>query len=117
MRNRGVIPLPTPALFDLVARGGYRIMPTDIIAHWNAQAATEAAEELTVSWTWGYSPRRLPISWIGPRSLVAIYSWASSDSRCIHEEDSTRLGDQDKDSSPPTYSTRTLAILGLWYII
>ena len=48
---------------------------------------------------------------------MAVYSWASSDSRCIHEEDSTRLGDQDKDSSPPTYLTRTLVILGLWYII
>ena len=35
----------------------------------------------------------------------------------MHEEDSTRLGDQDKDSSPPTYSIRTLGILGLRYII
>src|SRR3989337_4597986 len=72
---------------------------------------------LTVSWTRGYSPHRLSISWIGPRTPMAVYSWASSDSRSIHEEDSTRLGDQDKDSSPPAYSTRTLVILGLWYII
>ena len=42
---------------------------------------------------------------------MAVYSWASSDNRCIHAEDSTILGDQDKDSSPPTYSTRTLVIL------
>ena len=49
---------------------------------------------LTVSWTRGYSPRRLPISWIWSRTPMAVYSWASSDSRCIHEEDSTRLGDQ-----------------------
>ena len=35
----------------------------------------------------------------------------------MHEEDSTRLGDQDKDSSPLTYSARTLVILGLWSII
>ena len=35
----------------------------------------------------------------------------------MHEEDSTRLGDQDEDSSPPAYLTRTLVILGLWCII
>ena len=35
---------------------------------------------LTVSWTRGYSSRRLPISWIGPRTPMAAYSWASSDS-------------------------------------
>ena len=34
-----------------------------------------------------------------------------------YKEDSTRLGDQDKDSSRPAYSARTLVILGLWYII
>ena len=31
--TRDVIPLPAPALFDSVARGGYRIMPTDILAY------------------------------------------------------------------------------------
>ena len=35
---------------------------------------------LTVSWTRGYSPRRLPISWIGLRTPMAVYSRASSDS-------------------------------------
>ena len=39
----------------------------------------------------------------GPVRTVAAY-----------KEDSTRLGDQDKDSSPSAYSTRTLVILGLW---
>ena len=39
------ITLPAPALFDHVARGGYRIMPADIIAYRNAQAAAEAEEE------------------------------------------------------------------------
>ena len=47
---------------------------------------------LTVSWTRGYSPCHLPISWIGPRTPMAVCSWASSENRCIHEEDSTRLG-------------------------
>ena len=28
-----VIPLPMPALFDHVARNGYRIMPKDIVAY------------------------------------------------------------------------------------
>ena len=56
---------------------------------------------LTVSWTRGYSPCCLPISWIGPKTPVAVYSWASSDNRCIYKEDSTRLGVQDKDSSKP----------------
>ena len=72
---------------------------------------------LTVSWTKGYLPRHLPISGIGPRTPMDVHSWASSDSRCIDEEVSTRLGDQDKDSSPLAYSSRTLVILGLWYII
>ena len=40
-----IIPLPTPALFDPVARGGYRIMPADIIAHWNDEAGAEEEEE------------------------------------------------------------------------
>ena len=43
--TRDVIPLPAPALFDSVARGGYKIMPADIIAYRNAQAAAEAEEE------------------------------------------------------------------------
>ena len=33
VRTRDVIPLPAPALFDSVARGGYRIMRADIIAY------------------------------------------------------------------------------------
>ena len=45
IQTRNIIPLPAPALFDSVARGGYRIMPTDIIAYRNAQAAAEAEEE------------------------------------------------------------------------
>ena len=43
VRTRDVIPLPAPALFDSVTRGGYKIMPADIIAYRNAQAAAEAA--------------------------------------------------------------------------
>ena len=39
------IPLPAPALFDSVARDGYRIMPADIIAYQNAQAVAEVEEE------------------------------------------------------------------------
>ena len=45
VRTRDIIPLPAPALFDPVARGGYRIMPTDIIAYRNNQAAAQAEEE------------------------------------------------------------------------
>ena len=44
VETRDVIPLPAPALFDSVARGGYRIMPADILAYWNAQAAAEAPQ-------------------------------------------------------------------------
>ena len=40
-----IIPLHAPALFDSAARGGYRIMPVDIIAYQNAQAAEEAAQD------------------------------------------------------------------------
>jgi hypothetical protein len=36
-----IIPLPAPALFDSFARHGYRVMPEDIIAYWNNQAAAE----------------------------------------------------------------------------
>ena len=50
-----VIPLPAPALFDPVARGGYRIMPADIIAYRNDQAA---AEEEPQSWdAWMTAPQ------------------------------------------------------------
>ena len=45
VKTRDIIPLPAPALFDSVTRGGYRIMPADIIAYRNAQAAAEAEEE------------------------------------------------------------------------
>ena len=41
--TRDVIPLHAPALFDYIAKGGYRIMPADILAYWNAHAAAEAA--------------------------------------------------------------------------
>ena len=34
--TRDVILLPAPALFDSISRGGYRIMPEDIIAYRNA---------------------------------------------------------------------------------
>jgi len=33
--------LPAPTLFDSIARGGYKIMPDDIIAYRNAQAVAE----------------------------------------------------------------------------
>ena len=36
-----VIPLPAPALFDPIARNGYRIMPDDIVAYRNNLAAAE----------------------------------------------------------------------------
>ena len=45
-----IIPLPAPALFDSVARGGYKIMPADIIAYRNAQAAEEAAQKEPPQW-------------------------------------------------------------------
>ena len=45
IETRDIIPLPAPALFDFVARGGYMIMPADIIAYRNTQAAAEAEEE------------------------------------------------------------------------
>mgnify|MGYP005824754167 CR=1 FL=1 len=37
---------------------------------------------LTVSWTRGYSPHRLPTRWIGPRTPMAVHSWATSGSPC-----------------------------------
>ena len=40
--TRDVIPLPAPALFDHVARNGYRIMPEDIVGYQNNLAAAQA---------------------------------------------------------------------------
>jgi hypothetical protein len=39
--TRDIIPLPAPALFNSIARGGYKIMPDDIIADQNNQAVAE----------------------------------------------------------------------------
>ena len=39
--TRDIILLPAPALFGSIARGGYRIMPDDIIAYRNAQAVAK----------------------------------------------------------------------------
>jgi hypothetical protein len=39
--SRDVIPLPAPALFDSIARGGYRVMLEDSIAYRNDHAAAE----------------------------------------------------------------------------
>ena len=50
VRTHDVIPLHAPSLFDSVARGGYRIMPADIIAYRNARAAEEAALEEPPKW-------------------------------------------------------------------
>ena len=57
IETRDIIPLPSPALFDTVARGGYRIMPADIIAYWNAQAAAEAAQEPPLWDEWMPAPQ------------------------------------------------------------
>ena len=40
--TRDIIPLPAPALFDPIARGGYMIMPADIVAYRNNLAAAQA---------------------------------------------------------------------------
>ena len=45
IETRDIIPLPAPALFDSVARGGYRIIRADIIDYRNTQAVAEAEEE------------------------------------------------------------------------
>ena len=37
--TRDVIPLPAPALFDPIVRGGCRILPEDIVAYRNNLAA------------------------------------------------------------------------------
>jgi hypothetical protein len=42
--TRDIIPLPAPALFDPIARGGYRIMPKDIIAFQNPHVEEEPQE-------------------------------------------------------------------------
>ena len=42
MNTRDIIPLPAPALFDPIARGGYKIMPADIVAYRNNLAAAQA---------------------------------------------------------------------------
>ena len=68
---------------------------------------------VTVSWTRGYSPCRLPTKWIGPRTPPWQFTKGlvrTADD--IYKEDSTRLGDQDKDSYPTVYLARTLVILG-----
>ena len=39
--TRDVIPLPAPALFDYVARNGYRVMPEDIVAYRNNLAVAQ----------------------------------------------------------------------------
>jgi hypothetical protein len=44
VETRDVIPLPAPALFDPIARGGYRIMPEDIIAFRNPHVEEEPQE-------------------------------------------------------------------------
>jgi hypothetical protein len=41
VETRDIIPLPAPALFDSIARGGYRVMPEDIIAYRNDQAVAK----------------------------------------------------------------------------
>ena len=70
-----------------------------------------------MSWTRGYSPRLLPTSGSGQGPPWRFTNGPVRTADDIYEEDSIRFGDLDKDSSPPTYSTRTLVILGLWYII
>ena len=40
--TRDIIPSHAPALFDPIARGGYRIMPADIVAYRNNLAAAQA---------------------------------------------------------------------------
>ena len=42
VKTRDIIPLHAPALFDHVARGGYMIMPEDIVAYRNNLAAAQA---------------------------------------------------------------------------
>ena len=58
VKTRDVIPLPATALFDSAAKGGYRIMPADIIAYWNAHAAAHQAPPQW--WTSGCPLLRIP---------------------------------------------------------
>jgi hypothetical protein len=44
VRTRDVIPLHAPALFDSIARGGYRIMHADSIAYRNPPVEEEPQE-------------------------------------------------------------------------
>jgi hypothetical protein len=44
VETHDVIPLSAPALFDPIARGGYRIMPEDIIAFRNPPVEEEPQE-------------------------------------------------------------------------
>src|SRR5215216_4209678 len=39
--TRDIIPLPAPALFDPIARGGYMILPEDIVAYQNNLATAQ----------------------------------------------------------------------------
>ena len=41
VNTHDVILLPAPALFDPIAKGGYRIMPENIVAYWNNLAAAQ----------------------------------------------------------------------------
>ena len=56
---RDIIPLLAPALFDPIARNGYRIMPDDITAYRNNLAA---AEEEPQGWD-AQVPPRLTTTW------------------------------------------------------
>ena len=42
VNTRDIIPSHAPALFDPIARGGYRIMPADIVAYRNNLATAHA---------------------------------------------------------------------------
>ena len=62
-----IISLPAPALFDPIARNGYRIMPDDIVAYRNNLAA---AEEEPQGWDAQVPP--LPHYGMGPDGY---YGW------------------------------------------
>ena len=55
-----VIPLPAPALFDPVARGGYRIMPADIMAYRNMLRLLQRQGRSLSSWMSGCLLLRIP---------------------------------------------------------
>ena len=67
VETHDVIPLPVPALFDYVARNGYRVMPEDIVAYRNNLAA--AQEELQQRDPQVPAPQHFNI---GPRGF---YDW------------------------------------------